>query len=213
MKKVTSSRLLKLSAIVSVFALPFVLLSVHAATTASTLNQTINAGTLNIAIVDSDNATVSSPSVTFSAATFSFATQDTTGTLGTTDENIRLDNPTSTAAWNVTLAATGGNSAVWHNSGSTQTYPYNAAAQSDGRLAVDPSVGTITPWGSCSGSNVSKGGADFFVTATPNITLMSASSSADPYCRWYLTGVGMTQTIPAIQPVDSYTLPMTLTAI
>jgi len=212
MKKVTSSRLLKFSAIASLVIVPLslVLLNVKAAT-ATTLDQTIEDGTLNVAIVDGDGVVVPTPAVSFTTTEFSFSSQETTGTLGTATEIIRLDNPTSTATWTVAIAATGGGSAVW-DSGSN-TYPYNNATAANGQLEVDPTSGTITPFGTCDAADPSVGSATSFVSGTTSsITLMSATSGSDPYCRWDLTGVGMTQTIPAIQPVGSYSIAMTITA-
>ena len=212
MKKVTSSRLLKFSAIVSLVVLPvsLILLSVKASDD-TTLNQTIEDGTLNVAIVDGDGLEVSTPAVGFSTAEFSFSSQETTGTLGTSTEMIRLDNPTSTATWSVAIAATDGGSAAWDSG--TDTYPYNGATAADGQLEVDPSSGTITPFGTCDVADPSVGSATSFVSGTTSsITLMSATEESDAYCRWDLTGVGMTQTIPAIQPVGSYSIAMTITA-
>jgi len=215
MKFSVLSKLFRVFVISSLFIFPvlIVILHVRAATTATTLNQAITAGTLAVNIVDGSGAVVSSPSITFSSATFSFAVQNSTGILGTATQKIRLDNPTATVAWSVSLAATGGDSAVWTNGGAL-TYPYNNATQNNGRLAVDPSVGTITPWGSCVNTNVSKGSADYFVVTTKqSITLMSATAGANTYCRWDLTGVGLTQTIPASQAVANYSIAMTITAL
>ena len=208
-------RLLRLFVVISLFVLPvlMVVLDVKAATTATTLNQAITAGTLAVNIVDSGGSVVGSPSITFSGVTFSFASQNSTGTLGTSSQKIRLDNPTATATWTLSMAATGGDSAVWTN-GVSSTYPYNNATQANGQLAVDPSVGTITPWGSCANTNVTKGSADHFVVTTKqSITLMSAAAGANTYCRWDLTGVGLTQTIPASQAVANYSIAMTITAV
>jgi hypothetical protein len=187
--------------------------NVKAATTATTLSQAITAGTLNISIVDNNGDVVGSPSVGFSSKSFLFVAQNSTGTLGISSEKIRLDNPTSTATWSVTIAATGGESAVWSDGG-TNTYPYNAAAADDGRLTVNPSTGTITPFGTCTNTNVALGTSDYFVSGgTASIDLMTASAGADTFCRWDLTGVSLTQRIPASQPAASYTLGMTITAL
>ena len=44
---------------------------------------------------------------------------------------------------------------------------------------------------------------------------MTASASADKVWAGYITGIGLTQAIPASQPAGTYTLPMvqTVTAI
>jgi len=183
-------------------------------TTTTTLNQTINAGTLAIDIVDSGGTTVGSPSVAFGAVTFSFDAQDATATLGETEQKIRLSNPTASDEWNVAIAATGGPGTEWTDG--TYTYPFDSTGGADtGRLTVDPSVGTITPIGAgCTNTSVSTGTSDFFVNiTTDSIDLMTASLGADIGCRWDLTGVSLSQRIPAGQQASSYTLGMTISAL
>lgn len=186
---------------------------VNAANTATTFSQGINAGSLSIAVVDGDGNGVGGPSVGFGATSFSFDAQTTTGTLGIAAQKIRLNNPTATVTWSVTIGATGGDSAVWSDGG-TNTYPYNNATADNGRLTVDPSGSTITPWSGCDNTNVSKGSSDYFVTgSTSSIDLMTAATGADPYCRWDLTSISLSQRIPASQPAATYTLAMTITAL
>lgn len=185
----------------------------------SSLNQTISDGTLATDIVDGSGNSVSSPSITFGSATFSFNTQDSTGTLGTASQKIRVSNPTGTAAWTVNLAAST-TTDTWTNG--TDTYDFNDGggytdgADTDsigGQLTVDPSSGTLTATGSgCTTTNVSKGTSDSFVEGTLNsVDLMSATTGANTYCRWDLTGVGITQKIPAAQKSGAYTINMVLT--
>ncbi len=184
----------------------------------SQLSQTINDGTLAVDIVDSSGASVSNPSVTFGALTYSFDTQDGTGTLGTSDERIRAYNPTSTDTWTVNLAGSS-TTATW--SDGSHTYDFNDgsgytdgsdADSVGGQMTVDPSGATITGVSGCSTSNISTGSSDSYVEGTTdNIDLMSASSGAATYCRWDLTGVNLTQGIPAGQSPGTYTLTMNLT--
>ncbi|MFA7628362.1 MAG: hypothetical protein WCY37_03065 [Candidatus Dojkabacteria bacterium] len=195
--------------------LSFILVQlVLADTTQTTLNQLINAGTLAIDIVDGTGTSVVSPSVAFGAVTFSFDPQDATGTLGTASEKIRLSNPTTTVAWNVSMAATGGPGTTWTTG--TYTYPFDSTGGADtGRLTVNPTTGTITPIGAgCTNTSVSLGASGFFLNATTNsIDIMAATTGADIGCRWDLTGVSLTQRIPAGQQAGSYTLGMTITAL
>lgn len=187
----------------------------------TTLSQTISAGTLSVDIVDANGTTVGSPSVTFGGMSFSFSSATTTGTFGTSSEKVRLANPTGTATWSVTLAATSGATATWSDGG-TNTMDFNDPAYSEdaadtdtkgGRLAVDPSGGTIAGVSGCSTSNVSLGSSSAFNEGVTNsVTLFSASASAATFCRWDLTGVGLTQSVPASQPGAVYTLGLTLTA-
>jgi len=216
---------MKLVCIVLIFAfvLPSLMLYIGFVSAANTtdFSQTINAGSLSVDIVDADGTTVGSPSVSFSSMTFSFDKASTTGTFGAAAQKVRLSNPTGTATWSVTVAATSGATATWSDGGSN-TFDFNDPAFADdggdtdtkgGRLAVDPSGGTIAGVNGCSTTNVSAGSSSAFSEgATNSITLFSASSGAATYCRWDLTGVSLTQSIPAQQAGATYTLNMTLTA-
>ena len=140
---------------------------------------------------------------------------NSTGVLGTSTEKVRVSNPTSTVAWTVSIAATGGDSAVWTDGG-TNTYPYNSATGADnGRLTVDAATsGVITPASGCSATSLSKGASATFVSGTlSSITILSATTGADTYCYWDLTSVGLTQRIPASQVPASYSLGMTLSVM
>jgi hypothetical protein len=63
------------------------------ASATSNFAQTINAGTLSVDIVDASYVTVGSPSVTMTAAPFSFACQTATGTFGSGTQQIYVKNP------------------------------------------------------------------------------------------------------------------------
>lgn len=184
-------------------------------------SQTINAGSLGIDIVDASSASVASPAVTFGSMTFDFDAATTTGTLGTASEKMRVSNPTATASWTLALAATSGNTTRWSDAGSN-FIDFNDTAFSEdgsdtdstgGRLAVDPSGGTIAGVSGCSATNVSLGSSSSFDEGTTDsITVMSANGSASTFCRWDLTAISLTQSIPAGQSGATYTLDMTLTA-
>ncbi len=112
------------------------------------------------------------------------------------------------------MAATGGPGTTWTTG--TYTYPFDSTGGADtGRLTVNPTTGTITPIGAgCTNTSVSVGTSDFFLnTTTDSIDLMAATTAGDIGCRWDLTGVSLTQRIPAGQQAGSYTLGMTLTAL
>lgn len=202
--------------------------SVSAANT-PTLNQTINPGTLNTDILDGTRTPVGAPAVAFAAKTFSFDCQyggtASTGTLGTGTERVYVINPNAANnGWTLTIAAT--TTALWQNGGVTQTYDFNDPAGGNpgctdggdadsrpGQMALDPSASTITTdCISCTSSNVTKGSATGFDQGTTDtITLLNAAAASDDIWRGYVTGVGLSQTIPAEQAADSYTLNMTLT--
>ena len=195
----------------------------------SQFNQTINAGSLATDILDASRNSVASPSVVMGAKTFSFncltGGNAPTGTFGTNTERIYVMNPgAANNGWTLTLAATSGATTLWQNGGSTQNYDFNDptgsgctdggdADSKGGQLTVDPSVGTLTAdCTSCTTSNITKGSSTAFNQGTTDsITLLNAALASDDYGRWYLTGANMSQTIPAEQPADSYSINLTLT--
>src|SRR6476620_10907082 len=79
----------------------------------SDFSQTINAGTLTTDIRDASRVSVTSPSVSMSAKTFSFNCPSggsaSTGTFGSSTQRIYVDNPNAANnGWTLTLAATSG---------------------------------------------------------------------------------------------------------
>jgi hypothetical protein len=195
------------------------------ASNAPNFTQTINVGTLTAGIVQTDDSTaMASPAVAFTAEPFSFSCKTSTGTLfdgnnaGSGQLNVtNLD--TSISSWNISLAATGGDSATW--SDGTDTYKYNdntGSGCTNGQLTVDPSVATVTDDcnSACSAndSTVTKPGSSssFLSSAgtTAPITLLSDSTAGATW-EGYMTGVGLSQQIPAQQHDGSYTLGMTVT--
>jgi hypothetical protein len=164
-----------------------------------------------LSIVDASDATVSSPSVSFSSKTFSYVGQQSTGTLGVTAQKIKIGNYSASHTWTLSIAATGGNTSLWQSS--SYSYDYNGSA-AQGRLQVDPSVATITPGSGCTNTGLTAQSSAFFAQGSvDSINLVIAGSSGQTDCYWYLTGVGLTQDIPASQQADNYSLSMTLTLI
>ena len=170
---------------------------------------------LSADIVDGTGASVVSPSVALSAATYSFACQTVSGTLGSSTQKIRVTNTTANPAWTVSIAATNGSTAKWL-SGSL-SYAFNnptSSGCSAGQLSVNPALGTITPKSGCTNTGISPGSATAFnAGVTDGISLASASTSASTGCYWDLTGITLSQTIPAEQSVGSYTLNLTVTLV
>lgn len=180
----------------------------YAATTApSQLTQSITSGVLSTDVRDASNAVVSAPSFAMSSAVASTSVQATTGTLGTAAQRLSVDNPgASSTGWTLALNATVPTTGTWTSG--ANSYPYNGTATS-GQLTVDPSTAIITPvTGTLTG--VTKGGSATFTGGT-SITLMSASSSASQAWNGYITGISLTQKIPAGQAIGSYTFSMTQT--
>lgn len=189
----------------------------------SQLNQSINDGVRAIDIVDAGGTTVASPTVSFTGATFSFATQDTTGTLGVSAQRIRVYNPTATATWTASVAASA-TTATW--STGSQYYDFNdatgggytdGAGDADlygGQLQVAPAGGTLAGVSGCLTTNVSLGSNSAFVEGTTDsISIASGAAGAPTYCRWDITNIGLTQRIPAAQVSGSYSVNLVLSVI
>lgn len=223
--KLTTKKSLFILTIATAVMVQFQALLVFASS-ATTFSQTISDGSLSVDIVDGSAVTVGSPAVAFGGLTFSFSSQTATGTLGAASQKIRVFNPTSTATWSVSMAATSGATALW-TTGSV-TYDFNDSntdgtddADTDtkgGRLTVDPSVATVAgvPDNStCSPSTgITKGSSSSFkevATAVTSITLLSGGASATTYCRWDMTGVSLSQVVPASQVSGTYSLSFTIT--
>jgi hypothetical protein len=182
----------------------------------SNVTQTINAGTLTTDVLDASRVPVASPTVAMAAANFSFSCQTVTGTLGSNAQRLYVINPSATTtSWSLSIGATGGGTTKWQNGGNTRNYAFNDATGSgctNGQLTIDPSVATVTAdcvSGGCTGATVTKGSSTAMTGAT-GVTLLSGNSTANVY-RGYLTGIGLSQKIPAEQPADSYSINMTLT--
>lgn len=182
-----------------------------ATTTNSQLTQSITAGSLSTSILDSTGAAVSSPSFAMSAVNSSTTSvQTSTGTFGSDSQRITVDNPgAGTNGW--TLALAGATSAAW--TAGTQAYPYDAATSAAGQLSIT-SAGTVTPvvGGSTGITGAVSGTFDGTVTS---LTLMSAGATAASTWNGYVTGIGLSQTIPAGTQVGSYAIDMvqTVTAV
>ncbi len=196
----------------------------------SDFSQQINAGTLDADIKNASRVTVASPAVAMSTAGFSFDCQSggsaSTGTFGTDSERIYVSNgDAADGGWNLTVAATGGDTDTWDNGGATESFDFNDAGTSGctddtdtdslaGQMTIDSSVGTLTTdCGSCSVTNVTKASsAAFDEGTTDDIAILNAAAGSDDVWRGYITGVDVEQTIPAEQPADTYTINLTLTA-
>ena len=178
----------------------------------SQLNQSITEGAKSIDIVTSAGATVASPAVSFSSTAFSFDTQDTTGTLGASEQRIRVYNPTSTATWTASIAGSAD-----YDFNDADGSGYTDGADTDnygGQLAVSPAGGTLAGVNGCATSNVSLGSNSAFSEGTTDsITIASGASGAPTFCRWDITNIGLTQKIPAAQPAGSYSLDLVLSII
>lgn len=185
------------------------------ASSTSNFQQTINAGTLSIDIVDGSYVTVGSPSITMSAATFSFTCQTVTGTFGSASQNIYVKNPDAAdGGWTASLAASA-TTAIWDSTGTD--YDFNDSTGSGctdgadadslgGQMTVDPSVGTLAigQCAACATTNITKGSSTPYVEGTTNsVTILTGAAASSDIGDWKLTGVSISQKIPLEQPAAS----------
>lgn len=198
---------------------------IYAANT-SNFTQTINAGTLSVDIVDGSYNTVASPAVAMTAATFSFACQQSTGTFGTATEQIYVQNPDAAdSGWTVSIAGSA-TTALWASSG--PDFDFNDPTSSGcsdgadadsfgGQMGLNPNAGTLAVGGcsSCTTTNVTKGSSSAFSEGTTDsITVLSGAAGSDDIGDWTLQGVSVTQEIPGEQPAASdYNITLVLSIV
>lgn len=178
-----------------------------ALTANSQLTQQINAGTLSTDIRDAAGAVVATPSFAMSAVSLSNSQQTSTGTFGSNTQRITVDNPGgANNGWTLALNATTPGTGTWTSG--ANTYAYNGTAAT-GQLTVNPTPSVLTAATGAT-TNITKGTAAAFSGTTP-VTLLTAAAASDDIWNGYLTGVGLSQTIPASQQGGAYTLNMTQT--
>ncbi|MEP6710584.1 MAG: hypothetical protein ABJA64_02610 [Candidatus Saccharibacteria bacterium] len=176
------------------------------------LNQSITSGTLSTDIRDASYVTVGSPSFNMTAATVSNACQTITGTYGDNAQRVYVDNPGgANNGFTLAIASTAGSGALWTSGGNT--YDFDDAAGggcTNGQLTLDPSVSTLGLDGSSTSTGITKGTATAFLSNS-SITLLNAAAGSDDIWRGYLTGIGVSQKIPASKPAGTYVLDLTQT--
>jgi hypothetical protein len=166
-------------------------------------------------MVDGSGNGVASPSVTTTSFSKGFSCQTPTGTLGTATQKIRINNTTDNPAWTLAIAASGGPTTRWVSG--SNSYDFNDAGGSpagcsNGQLSINPSVSTITPQTNCTSTGVAKGAASAFSQGTTDsISLVTANNPAYIDCYWDITGINLSQKVPANQPSGNYSINLTLT--
>lgn len=206
MKKITAISSIAALGIAALVSLP----SVYAATnTDSQLTQVIGNGTLSTSIRDASGNIVASPSFAMNDVSASTSMQTATGTFGADGQRITVDNPGGADnGWTLAINATTPGTGTWISG--SDTYSYNGATAADGQLTLDPSIATLTVNSPATNTGITKGSQATFSGTTP-LTLLTAGSTADHIWNGYITGVGVSQTIPASQPTGTYTLDLTQT--
>lgn len=186
------------------------------ASTQGRLNQVIGAGVLSTDIIDGSGVTVASPSFNMTATSVSSMCQTITGTYGSSTQRVSVDNPGgANAGWVLSIAATGGVGATWTSG--ANTYSYNTAAGSgctSGQMTLNPAAATLSLTNGSTATGVTQGTSTAFVSGTTNsITLMTAAAASDDVWNGYLTGIGVSQKIPAAKPAGTYVIDLTQTVV
>jgi hypothetical protein len=182
---------------------------------------TASGGGISADIVDAAGSPVASPFMPMATSTVSFSVQTATGTLGVTNQRIRVTNSTGSPNWSLSIAASS-TAAVWD--GAVADYDYNDptangadGADADafgGQLRFIPNQGSITPEGGCTATGVSlEPSTNFSEGVRDSLTLATAGGSADTGCYWDLMGIAVSSTIPANQPAGAYFIHMVITAL
>ena len=180
-------------------------------------------GSLDIRFADATNATLTNPTTVFSAAMTGRTASTTTAKLSNnSSQQLEVANSLSTTGWSVSLAATGGPTAKWAQTGGTANYAFNNTNADQGQLSVDLSSSVFTASGStplgqaCTTAGLSYGAGGAFVAGTASansVTLATASSGSGLTCLFKLQNITLKQTIPAYQKPGTYTLPVTVTVV
>ncbi len=185
----------------------------------------VPSSTISVDIVDTNGCPVTVPSSPLSAVTTSFNCVVTTGTIGSSAQRLRVTNSTANPNWSVSIAPTAGTAAVWSNGSAAFDFNDNGGSPqgcSDGvdvdggeagQLTLNPSVATRTAKSSCTNAGISMGASAAYLQGSINsITLMNAAS-AGLQCYWDVTGIGVSQRIPAEQASGNYTIDLTVTVV
>ena len=180
-------------------------------------------GSLDIRFADAADATLTNPTTGFSAAMTSRTTSATTAKLSNnSSQQLEVVNSLSTTGWSVSLAATGGSTTKWAQTGGTASYDFNNSNANRGQLSVDLSSSAFAASGStplgqaCTTAGLSYGIGGAFVAGTASansVTLATASSGSGLTCLFKLQNITLKQTIPAYQKPGTYTLPVTVTVV
>lgn len=181
-------------------------------------------GTLSVDIVDSGGTPVSTPSAGFSSLSTLFTCAETTATLGTSSQKIRVANMTANGNWTLSIAPTAGPASFWNNAGNSNHFDFNdttgtTSGCSDGsdtdsyagKLRVEPAASTLANQTGCSNTGLTSGINQDYDEGVADSVVLIAATSANTECYWDITGIGLRQMVPSEQNPDAYTLGLTLT--
>jgi hypothetical protein len=179
------------------------------------LELSVGEGDLLMYFVDGDDgdAYIADPSpISFDTSNTSFDPVDVSGTFGVSDQQLRIDNATGSevelaVALDVTTFE---DDAKWED-GEEEFLAYSTDGTSGG-LLVDPSGIVLTDDG-CGGVSSTMTSARFAygseIANVESIDILNTTGGTE--CRFDLTNLLLTQTIPPRTPAGNYSLGMVLT--
>jgi hypothetical protein len=189
----------------------------------TTLNQTINPGTLTTDFMDNGEVSTTS-AVSFSALPFSASCQQTsTSTIGTATQMIWVRNMgAANNGWTLTIGAA--TSSLWHNTASSSKYDWNDAGGSGctdgdadtfgGQMFINPTPATVaTATVNTVMTGVTKGPNASFTSSASNLTLLQGAANSSDVGKWTAYGFDVSQKVPADQTGDVYTFDMTISIV
>ncbi len=214
------------SKILKVIIVILLLIPIAKAVPNVSFTQQINAGILSVDVVGGSFNSVATPSFSLSPLSLSIVCQTATGTLGTPTQKIYVQNPgQANYGWVVNISATNGNTSAWVNQSAGANYDYNDgsgcadgpdADSIGGQMTINPSTGALTT-GQCTGcttTGVTLGSSAPFVQGTTDsITILTGSAGSEDIADYLITGIGVSQSVPASQPVANYKMDLTITVI
>ncbi len=118
-----------------------------------------------------------------------------------------------TIGWNLTMAATSGAGTPWTSGGDTYSFDDPASSGcATGQLTVNASGATLTLDCNsvCTSGGITQGSSTAFSNGSVDSVTLMQDSNGNPW-KGYLTGIGLSQKVPAGQASGTYSLGMTIT--
>lgn len=177
------------------------------------LTQVIDAGVLSTDVIDASGNTVANPTITFPVKTQEASVQTSNATYPSGTNRALVSNPGATSAWRLQLQAEDGEGALWERDGGGATFDYNGTA-AQGQMTIDATSGTATLatlHGTATG--ITQQASPQAFAAAPNHVLDILTASGGVMWEGYLTGINISQTIPAGQAAGTYRINLLQTVV
>lgn len=194
-----------------------------------TFSATINPGVLITDIRDKFGLSIPNPNVdlgkVINSRSCRYGNDALSAAFGTEIQRIYVDNPKAALdGWSLTMAPViKPQSTGWHGQKGEfldyDDYGHDGLGCSDsdgdgagGLLSVDSSKAQLrTDCQTCTPSNMFIGSGSQTFSDSSSLTLIKANSQSDYVGSWYVTGIKINQTVPALQPGDEYSIQFSLT--